>query len=73
MNRAEIGGYSFTRFLKDSEGTDRVLSSVAQNLEDLGHFPSRSQVHSEAGHGAPRGQADYTEAVKGIKEDCRND
>lgn len=51
--------------------TDRVLRSVAQNLEDLGHLPSRSQVHPEAGHGAPRGQADYTAAV--IEEECRKD
>lgn len=58
-------------FLEDSERTHRVLSSVAQDLEDLGHLPSRSQVHPEAGHGAPRGQADYTEAV--IKDDSRND
>lgn len=52
-------------FLKNSEFTDRVLSSVAQNFEDLGHFPSCSQVHPEAGHGTPRGQADYTEQRKG--------
>lgn len=39
-----------------------MLGSVAQNLEDLGHLPSRSQVHPEAGHGAPRGQADDTGA-----------
>lgn len=58
-------------FLEDSERTHRVLSSVAQDLEDLGHLPSCSQVHPEARHGAPRGQADYTEAV--IKEDSRND
>lgn len=48
-----------------------MLSSVAQNLEDLGHLPARSQVHPEAGHGAARGQADYTEAA--IKTDSRND
>lgn len=40
--------------------THRVLWSVAEYFEDLRHLPSGSQVHSEAWHGAARGQADDT-------------
>lgn len=46
--------------------TDRVLRSITEHFEDLGHFPSGSQVHPETGHGTPCGQADYTgEEIEG--------
>lgn len=42
--------------------TNRVPWSITENFEDLRHFPSGPQVHPEAGHGTPCGQADYTGA-----------
>ena len=41
-----------------------MLWSITENLEDLGNFPSGSQVHSETGHGTSCGQADYTGVVR---------
>lgn len=46
-----------------------MLWSITENFEDLRHFPSGSQVHSETGHGTPCGQADYTRAVKGEQKE----
>lgn len=57
-----MSGIKYKRTVKASKCTvtDRVLWSVAEYFEDLRHLPSGSQVHSEAWHGAARGQADYT-------------
>lgn len=57
-------------FFQGGRVTDRMLWSITENFEDLCHFPSGSQMHSETGHGTPSGQADYTTAVKG-KEKAR--
>lgn len=56
-------------FLQGKKITDRVLRSIAENFEDLRHFPPGSQVHSETGHGAPCSQADYTTAREGERKD----
>lgn len=37
-----------------------MLRGVVERFEDLRHLPSGPEVHPEAGHGAARGQADYT-------------
>ena len=58
--------------------TDRVLWSITEHIEDLCHFPSGPQVHSETGHGTARGQADYTAergrgpAGERERKGCRN-
>ena len=38
----------------------RLLWSVVEGVEDLGHLAPSPEVHPEAGHGAAHGQADDT-------------
>lgn len=50
-----------------------MLWSITENFEDLRHFPSGSQVHSETRHGTACSQTDYTRAVKGKEKKKRRD